>query len=1124
MKNKYLYFAIIPLTISLLVSFNHDETKVNSTYKVEETQISKIEVDTSNMKTEYLVGESFSYEGGKLNIYDNNDNVTTVDLTYEMFEDYPNLSSPKEDYVVYVSYLNKYTSFTIDVLDTYKMTPQINVYVITEAKINNKDHEDKVILKNKDNIEYSSSLSYSIEVEVIPSNVNYSVTYYTNNKTNEYSSEPLYNGDCLVSVTTVEDDTFREYTKDITYYLSITPEFSFTYGDKRTPLTNGMEFYVDYVPSFYTSSNYVDCAFETYFSINDGAIKLDSLPNEVGTYAINCKSTNESHKYSDIGQFRWFKIIEGTPGPTYYDSVSINFVNNENINAAYTSSKVYEKNKEVVLDSTSDIPWVISYGAKTTDASSFHIGNCLASDYGYTSEYQTLIDSSITMETDTTSDNYKIAEALGRVGSNVVISAIYSKEYISSINDIHLYWSGCEAGGFIRMLYNLEGSDTWTLLKTDEGEGAVSVSNEGSGVAKSFNRYAYDNYLTFASELKGKNARIAFTYEIYNTASKYYYLTLGGIRINTVSSCYNFANYVASNAEEYERLVNLNNGHLKAELEVCLSLLTDDDINSLKNMKIYTFSSSYDNYYDYLSFLASKCGIEGYSDPLLGNTNAPPLITYLSSFEQLNDISTNSIKPSNIIVRINENIDVIDINNNVINDLDSIYQALTNLGILLIVDISGEYASYSTNLKTYLKSHSDIIDIAILSDNETSLYEVRAAGYYRGIYYVNSLDKITDAVQVSNRAKAQTIMIDSALATYDIVKNYIYMFKSVFLMSDSNKELIDQYKSICLPVNGLVTSSYLEAFSFYASLDKNCLFSCVANIAHRGASGYHENSISGSLEAINQGATHLELDIFSTLDDELVLSHDNSIERTTNGTGNIEEMTLEEIKNYQLDEFDYLEDIPTLAELLDSINDSEVILVLEIKGNKYGLGEKITNVLKEYEMDKRTVCISFNIDFLGSVKSYDNEIPLLWLNAPNQENYYTKLDSVLDYNVGFDISIEKATSSYTLFLKERGFYVGTWTYASISEMKSALSNGLYALTNDDCSLLSIYVFTYEVIELLEDNKASIKITTINNVENIIEGDVIYSIDDDGATFYLISVSYNDYIINLCYYVNQGSNQ
>ena len=342
------------------------------------------------------------------------------------------------------------------------------------------------------------------------------------------------------------------------------------------------------------------------------------------------------------------------------------------------------------------------------------------------------------------------------------------------------------------------------------------------------------------------------------------------------------------------------------------------------------------------------------------------------------------------------------------------------------------------------------------------------------------------------------------------------MFKSVFVKTNENTSEMDMYKSICLPFNGIVTSSYLATFDFYASLDANSFLSSTLNIAHRGANGYHENSISGSLEAINQGATHLELDIFSTLDNHLVLSHDNSIERTTNGTGNIEEMNLEEIKQYKLDEFDYLEDIPTLDELLDAINETDVILVLEIKGNKYGLGEKITNTLKEFEMNHKTVVISFNIDFLGGVKSSDGEIPLLWLNAPSMENYYVSnkgLDYISSYNVGFDISIEKATPNYVRFLKNRGFYIGSWTYTNIEEMNNAFSNGLSALTNDDCSLLANNVYSYE-ISLIDENNASVNIVTLNKTNVTITATVIKKIENASSNFYLLKMTYNSYIYYL----------
>ena len=71
----------------------------------------------------------------------------------------------------------------------------------------------------------------------------------------------------------------------------------------------------------------------------------------------------------------------------------------------------------------------------------------------------------------------------------------------------------------------------------------------------------------------------------------------------------------------------------------------------------------------------------------------------------------------------------------------------------------------------------------------------------------------------------------------------------------------------------------------------------VVNVAHRGASGnYPENTLIAFQKALEIGVDEIELDLHMTKDDHLIVMHDSTVDRTTNGTGAIAELTLTEIK------------------------------------------------------------------------------------------------------------------------------------------------------------------------------------------------------------------------------------
>lgn len=86
-------------------------------------------------------------------------------------------------------------------------------------------------------------------------------------------------------------------------------------------------------------------------------------------------------------------------------------------------------------------------------------------------------------------------------------------------------------------------------------------------------------------------------------------------------------------------------------------------------------------------------------------------------------------------------------------------------------------------------------------------------------------------------------------------------------------------------------------------------------IGHRGAAAYEpENTLRSFRQAISMGATSIELDVHISLDNEIIVIHDSSVDRTTNGSGYVSSMTLEELKALDAGKGEH---IPTLKEVID---------------------------------------------------------------------------------------------------------------------------------------------------------------------------------------------------------------
>lgn len=114
-------------------------------------------------------------------------------------------------------------------------------------------------------------------------------------------------------------------------------------------------------------------------------------------------------------------------------------------------------------------------------------------------------------------------------------------------------------------------------------------------------------------------------------------------------------------------------------------------------------------------------------------------------------------------------------------------------------------------------------------------------------------------------------------------------------------------------------------------------------IGHRGAAGYEpENTLLSFQKAIDLGVDIIELDVYVCKTGELVVIHDDRLERTTNGQGYILEKTLEELKLLDAGKG---QKIPTLAEVLNLI-DKKVQINIELKGK--GTAEPVAELVKNF--------------------------------------------------------------------------------------------------------------------------------------------------------------------------------
>jgi len=158
----------------------------------------------------------------------------------------------------------------------------------------------------------------------------------------------------------------------------------------------------------------------------------------------------------------------------------------------------------------------------------------------------------------------------------------------------------------------------------------------------------------------------------------------------------------------------------------------------------------------------------------------------------------------------------------------------------------------------------------------------------------------------------------------------------------------------------------------------------VVRVAHRGASAqYPENTLLAFRRAVEQGVDALEADVHLTADDELVVMHDPTLDRTTNGHGKIRDCSWQELRRLDAGQG---EKIPLLTEVIQLAREGQVRLCVEIKGateaQEFAIAESVIRTLEAADFLSQVIVTSFSPKALLRAKALSAEVSLMLDPSP----------------------------------------------------------------------------------------------------------------------------------------------
>lgn len=225
------------------------------------------------------------------------------------------------------------------------------------------------------------------------------------------------------------------------------------------------------------------------------------------------------------------------------------------------------------------------------------------------------------------------------------------------------------------------------------------------------------------------------------------------------------------------------------------------------------------------------------------------------------------------------------------------------------------------------------------------------------------------------------------------------------------------------------------------------------------------------------GADGFELDVQLTSDDQIVVIHDGSVNRTTNGTGRIAELSLAELK--RLDAGSWFnsakprrgkpqyagERIPTLNEVLDLARRHNSTVYIELKftrDSRPGLEERVIKLVDEYELSGNVVIESFSLESIKRVKEIATGFRTAalfgrTLTAPRR-SLRKMIESAIESRAD-EIALDKTllTARVVATATEAGLPVIAWTVNSRLYLKHCIKLGLKGIITNYPDRLALMV-------------------------------------------------------------------
>ena len=324
-------------------------------------------------------------------------------------------------------------------------------------------------------------------------------------------------------------------------------------------------------------------------------------------------------------------------------------------------------------------------------------------------------------------------------------------------------------------------------------------------------------------------------------------------------------------------------------------------------------------------------------------------------------------------------------------------------------------------------------------------------------------------------AQAQVVLLEDNVSR-SVVEQIQARSMLVWVSTDTSVENI--WMAATSGCFGIVNSDPSVTKQVLSDMDEDTLIRPVYIAGHRGyPKKFNENSVEGVEGAFKVGATHAEIDLRLTADGHIVIMHDATIDRITNGTGNVSQMKLEEVRKYKIVDNVMLagqSEIPTLDDMLEILEKEEFsdkLMILEIKDNSPEIPDKIAEVIDKHpDVRNRLLFIAFSENILPDLAEKMPDIPRGFLDSLSTDDFLRRMSPV---NAFIDniLAAQLVSVANAEMLRDYGYSVWAWTYNDVGALVSGMHAGFLGLTANNAGDLAPYIRSISAPQTLSAKEA-----------------------------------------------------